>query len=71
MKVIIRYSRLGVELDVSEGASKDEMIQAYLRAYGGPEDVFDHFLRHVSFIEDTIPDAVIIEESKNKEIKDE
>ena len=71
MKVIIRYSRFGVELDVSEGASKDEMIQAYLRTYGGPEDVFDHFLRHASFIEDTTSDAIIIEEPKNKEIKDE
>ena len=46
MKVIIRYSRLGVELDVSEGASKDEMIQTYLRTYGGPENVLNHFLRH-------------------------
>ena len=71
MKVIIRYSRLGVELDVSEGASKDEMIQTYLRTYGGPEGIFNQFLKHVSFIEDTIPDATIIEESKNKEIKDE
>lgn len=71
MKVILGYSRYGVEIDVPNGASKDEMIQAYLRTYGGPEDVFDHFLRHASFIEDTIPDATIIEESKNKEIKDE
>ena len=71
MKVIIRYSRLGVELDVSEGASKDEMIQTYLRTYGGPECILNHFLRHVSFIEDTISDATIIEESKNKETKDE
>ena len=71
MKVILGYSRYGVEIDVPNGASKDEMIQAYLRTYGGPEDVFDHFLRHVSFIEDTISDATIIEESKNKEIKDE
>ena len=71
MKVILGYSRYGVEIDVPNGASKDEMIQAYLRAYGGPEGVLDHFLRHVSFIEDTISDATIIEESKNKEIKDE
>ena len=71
MKVILGYSRYGVEIDVPNGASKDEMIQAYLRTYGGPEDVFDHFLRHASFIEDTIPDAIIIEEPKNKEIKDE
>ena len=47
------------------------MTQAYLRACGGPEGAFNHFLRHVSFIEDTIPDATIIKESKNKEIKDE
>ena len=46
MKVIIRYSRLGVELNVPEGASKDEMIQTYLRTYGGPENVLNHFLRH-------------------------
>ena len=71
MKVILGYSRYGVEIDVPNGASKDEMIQAYLRTYGGPEDVFDHFLRYASFIEDTIPDATIIEEPKNKEIKDE
>ena len=71
MKVIVRYSRLGVELDVSKGASKDEMIQTYLRTYGGPENVLNHFLRHASFIEDTTPDAVIIEEPKNKKIKDE
>ncbi len=71
MKVILGYSRYGVEIDVPNGASKDEMIQAYLRTYGGPEDIFDHFLRHASFIEDTIPDAIIIEEPKNKEIKDE
>lgn len=71
MKTIIRYSRYGVELDVSEGASKDEVIQAYLRACGSPENALNHFLRHASFIEDTIPDAMIIEESKNKETKDE
>ena len=71
MKVILGYSRYGVEIDVPNGASKNEMIQAYLRTYGGPEGVLNHFLRHVSFIEDTISDATIIEESKNKEIKDE
>ena len=71
MKVILGYSRYGVEIDVPSGASKDEMIQAYLRTYGGPEGVLDHFLIHASFIEDTIPDATIIEEPKNKEIKDE
>ena len=65
MKVIVGYSRYGIEIDVSKEASKDEMTQAYLRACGGPEDAFNHFLRHVSFIEDTIPDAPIIEESKN------
>ena len=71
MKVILGYSRYGVEIDVSNGASKDEMIQAYLRAYGGPEGVFDHFLRYASFIEDTIPDAIDSEEIENKENKDE
>ena len=71
MKVILGYSRYGVEIDVKKEASQDEMIQAYLRTYGGPEGILNHFLRNVSFIEDTIPDAIIIEESKNKEIKDE
>ena len=71
MKAILGYSRYGIEIDVSKGASRDEMTKAYLGAYGGPEGVLDHFLRHVSFIEDTIPDAIIIEELKNKEIKDE
>ena len=71
MKVILGYSRYGVEIDVPNGASKDEMIQAYLRTYRGPEGILNHFLRHISFIEDTIPDATIIEEPKNKEIKDE
>ena len=71
MKVIIGYSRYGVEIDVPNGASKNEMIQAYLRTYGGPEDIFDHFLKYASFIEDTIPDATIIEEPKNEKIKDE
>ena len=71
MKIILGYSRYGVEIDIPKEASKDEMIQAYLRTYGGPEGVLNHFLRHVSFIEDTISDATIIEEPKNKEIKDE
>ena len=71
MKVILGYSRYGVEINVPNGASKNEMIQAYLRTYGGPEDVFNHFLRNVSFIEDTISDAIIIEKPKNKESKDE
>ena len=71
MKVILGYSRYGVEIDVKKEASQDEMIQAYLRTYGGPEGILNHFLRHVSFIEDTISDATIIEESKNKKIKDE
>ena len=66
MKVILGYSRYGVEIDVPKEASKDEMIIAYLRTYGGPESILNHFLRHVSFIEDTISDATIIEESKNK-----
>lgn len=71
MKIILGYSRYGVEIDVKKETSQEEMIQAYLRTYGGPEGVLNHFLRHVSFIEDTISDATIIEESKNKEIKDE
>ena len=71
MKVILGYSRYGVEIDVPKEASKDEMIIAYLRAYGGPEDIFNHFLKHVSFIEDTIPDAIDFEEIENKENKDE
>ena len=71
MKIILGYSRYGVEIDVKKETSQEEMIQAYLRTYGGPEGVLNHFLRHVSFIEDTIPDATIIEEPKNKEIKDE
>ena len=71
MKIILGYSRYGVEIDVIKEASQDEMIQAYLRTYGGPEGILNHFLRHVSSIEDTISDATIIEESKNKEIKDE
>ena len=71
MKVILGYSRYGVEIDVKKEVSQDEMIQAYLRTYGGPEGILNHFLRHVSFIEDTISDATIIKESKNKESKDE
>ena len=71
MKVIVGYSRYGIEIDVSKEASNDEMAQAYLRACGGPEDAFNHFLRHVSFIEDTIPDAIDSEEIENKENKDE
>ena len=71
MKIILGYSRYGVEIDVKKETSQEEKIQAYLRTYGGPEGVLNHFLRHVSFIEDTISDATIIEESKNKEIKDE
>ena len=69
MKVILGYSRYGVEIDVQKEASQDEMIQAYLRTYGGPEGILNHFLRHISFIEDTISDATIIEKSKNKENK--
>lgn len=64
MKVFLGYSRYGIEIDVPKGASKDEMITAYLRAYGGPEGVFNHFLRYASFMEDTIPDAIIIEDDK-------
>ena len=71
MKAILGYFRYGIEIDIPKEASKDEMAQAYLRTCGGPEGAFNHFLSHVSFIEDTIPDAIIIEESKNKEIKDE
>ena len=71
MKAILGYSRYGIEIDIPKEASRDEMIRAYLGAYGGPEGVLDHFLRHVSLIDDTIPDSVIIEETKNKEIKDE
>ena len=71
MKVILGYSRYGVEIDVKKEASQDEMIQAYLRAYGGPENVLNHFLKYASFVEDTTSDAIIIEEPKNKEIKDE
>ena len=71
MKVILGYSRYGVEIDVSKEASKEEMMQTYLKTYGGPEGIFDHFLRHVSFIEDTIPDAIDSEKIENKENKDE
>ena len=71
MKVIVGYSRYGIEIDVSKEASKDEMAQAYLRTCGGPEGAFNHFLSHVSFIEDTIPDAIDFEEIENKENKDE
>ena len=71
MKVILGYSRYGVEIDVKKETSQDEMIQAYLRTYGGPEGILNHFLRNVSFIEDTIPDAIDSEEIENKENKDE
>ena len=71
MKIILGYSRYGVEIDVPKEASKDDMIRAYLRTYGGPEGILDHFLRHASFIEDTIPDAIDSEEIENKENKDE
>ena len=71
MTIILGYSRYGAEIDVKKEASEDEVIHAYFRTYGGAEGIVNHFLRHVSFIEDTISDATIIEESKNKEIKDE
>ena len=71
MKVILGYSRYGVEIDVPKEASKDEMIIAYLSTYGCLECIYNHFLKHVSFIEDTIPDAIDFEEIENKENKDE
>lgn len=62
MKYIIGYSKYGLDLNVGSNPSKDELIRAFIEAMGGPQNAFDHFLRHVSFIEDTIKDAEIIKE---------
>lgn len=69
MKLNIEYSRYGVNINVPEGASRMEIVQAYLQTYGGYEGVLDHFLRYASFIEDTIPDANIIEENIENGLK--
>lgn len=66
MKVILGYTRYGVEIDVKENASRDDMINAYLGTYGGPQEALNHFLKHVSFIEDTIPDATIIDNDDDR-----
>lgn len=60
MKYIVGYTKYGLDLNVGPNPSKDELLTAYIQAMGGPQNAFDHFLRYASFIEDTIPDAVVI-----------
>lgn len=62
MKYIVGYSKYGLDLNIKSNSSRDEMIKAFIEVMGGPQNTFDHFLRHVSFIEDTIKDAEIIKE---------
>lgn len=59
-KYIIQSRKYGVELDVEPTASRDEKIQAYLKAFGGPQGVLDNYLRYVAIIEDQTPEATII-----------
>ena len=50
MRYTLCYSRWGLEL---EGSTKEELINAYLRSIGGPQNAFNHFMKHLYFIEDT------------------
>jgi hypothetical protein len=66
MNYILSYSRYGIDLDVPENASKQDVVNAYLRKYGGPQGALDHFLWHLSFTKDFVPDAEIIENDDNR-----
>lgn len=50
MRYTLCYSRWGLEL---EGSTKEELINAYLRSIGGPQNAFNHFMKHLCFTEDT------------------
>lgn len=56
MKVLINYSLYGIELDLPTNATREQQINALLTAFGGPQLLLDHFIRHFRVIEDFIPD---------------
>lgn len=60
-KYRLEYSRYDVDL---EGSSKEELIRSYFRLMNGPENVLNHFLKHVRIIEGEVPDAIIVEDKK-------
>ena len=49
-RFVICYSRWGLELG---GKTKEELIDAYLKSVGGLQNAVDHFIKHMTFIEDT------------------
>lgn len=62
MKYIVGFTQYGLDLDVPANSTKDDLINAYLRTLGGPQNAFNYILRYASFVEDTIKDATIIED---------
>ena len=52
MKYIISYKKFGVDLNVQDDATRQDLIQAYLEASGGPQGVLNNFLNRVSIIKD-------------------
>lgn len=56
MKYIVAFKHYGLDLNVKENATDSELCEAYLEALGGPQNAYNHFMRHLIFIEDTIKD---------------
>lgn len=67
-KYFFGYSRYGLELDVPENASKEQLLQAYFRKYGGPQAIFDHFVTHVNFMKEEFPS---FDEDEKKDIENQ
>lgn len=59
MKYIISYKRYGIDLNVQDSASREDLIRAYLEANNGPQGVLDAFLNRVSFIKDDTPEIEV------------
>lgn len=64
MKVLINYSLYGIELDLPTNATREQQINALLIAFGGPQLLLDHFIRHFRVIEDFIPDIELTADVK-------
>ena len=61
---MINYSLYGIELDLPTNATREQQINALLTAFGGPQLLLDHFIRHFRVIEDFIPDIELTADVK-------
>lgn len=65
MKYIVGFSQYNVEL--GNAKTREEKLNAYIDFLGGSQNAFNYLLNHLTFFDDFIKDATIIEENTSLE----